>query len=165
MSSNVGKRPVAIISIEHGAFTNQTARPAIHRDALEITRWILSQGRDFIEVENQVVGNEQIQMAVAIIIHPCATCAPPLAGMQQPGLLCHIAESTIPIVAIQNILRPTGNKKILETVVVVVPHRYATGPALAGESGLCSHVGKSAITIVLVEPIDGTFDWPRAAGA
>src|SRR2546423_829593 len=97
-------------------------------------------------------------MAVAIVIHPRATRTPALAGMQQPGVLCHIAESTITIVAIQNILRPTRNKKVLETVVVIVPYRHATGPTLARESCFCSYVRKSAITIVLVKPIARTFD-------
>src|SRR5947207_13237601 len=50
-SGNVSERPVAIVAIEHRTFTNQAARPAIHRDALEITGWILSCGWDFIEAE------------------------------------------------------------------------------------------------------------------
>src|SRR3954466_14596356 len=103
-------------------------------------------------------------MAVAIVIHPRATRTPALAGMQQPRFFCHIAESTIPIVAIQSVLRPAGNKEVLETIVVIIPNRDTAGPTLAGESCFCSHVSKSAITVVLVKPVTRIFDWPRTAG-
>ncbi len=40
--------------------------------------------------------------------------------MQQSRLLCDIGESAVAVVTVQDVLRPAGDKEILEAVVVVV---------------------------------------------
>src|SRR5436190_1086005 len=85
--ADVRERAVSVIVVEHGALGNQSARTAIHRNAFKITPRIFPGRWDLIEIENQIVGDEQVQAAVAIIVHPCTTSAPALTCMHKAGFL------------------------------------------------------------------------------
>ena len=117
--------------VEHGALRNQSARTAIHRDAFEITPRVLSRWRDFVEIENEIVGEEQVEASIAVVVHPGAACAPAIAEVQQACRLRHVGESAVAVVAIQNVLRPAGDENVVAPVVVVVGDGHAAGPALA----------------------------------
>src|SRR4051812_18369652 len=126
--------------IQNRALRNQSARAAIHRDAFEVATRILSRRWDFVEVENQVVGDEQIKAAIAVVVYPRATSAPALPDVQQSRCLRHIGESAVPVVAVKYVLRPTGNEEILVPVVVVIADGYAACPALTLQASLRGYV-------------------------
>src|SRR5207249_8106184 len=142
---------------------DKSPRAAIHGHAFEITVGIFSRSWDLAEVENQVVGDEQIQAAVAVVVHPSATTAPTLAGMQQAGRLRYIRERAVAVVAVQDVLRPAGDKKILETVVVVVADGHAACPALAHQARFRGYIRESPVAVVFVKPVGRSLDRPFAA--
>ena len=60
-------------------------------------------------------------MAVPIVIHERAAGAPTHGRREQPGLLSHIRECAVAIIAIENILAPVSDEYVVETVVVIIP--------------------------------------------
>ena len=149
--------------VKHWPFRDKSARAAIHGHAFEITVGIFSRSWDLIEVENQVVRDEQIQPAVAVVVHPRATTAPALPGMRQAGRLRYIRERAVAVVAVQDVLRPAGDKKILETVVVVVADGHAACPALAHQARFRGHIRESSVAVVFVKPVGCPFHRSFAA--
>ena len=83
---HVGERAIAVVAIEQAALRLQAARPAIHRNALEIAIGILAGSRDRLKIEHHIVRDKQIQQAIAVIVDPGATRSPALAFVKQPGL-------------------------------------------------------------------------------
>ena len=78
--------------------------------------------RHGFEIEFEIIGDEQIQPAVAIVIDERAARAPARPSMQQAGLLRHIGERAVAVVAVKDVLAPVGDEQIVEPVVVVVAH-------------------------------------------
>ena len=54
--------------------------------------------------------DEQIEMSVAVVVHPGASGAPALSLLQKAGFPRHIGESAVPIVAIEDVLPPSVMK-------------------------------------------------------
>src|ERR1039458_3103634 len=106
-------------------FRRQAAWTAINADAFEIAGWVRARARNHLGIEFQIVGNEEIQIPVAVDVDEGASRAPPRALVQQARLLGHIRKRAVAVVAVKNIPRPAGDKDILEAIVVVVADRDA----------------------------------------
>ena len=88
----------------------------------------LSPGAGAVDkIEVHVVGDHQIEMAVAIVVDEGASGAPGLAGAGDAGLLGHFGENSV-LVVIETILAVVGDVKIFPSVVVVVAHADALAP-------------------------------------
>src|SRR5581483_3964165 len=125
----------------------QPARAAVHGNPFEVARRILPRRGDLLEVEDKVIGYEQIKSPVAVVIHPRATRAPARALVPQSRRLRHIRERAVAVVPIEHVLPPAGDEDVVETVVVVVADRHSISPALTSESGLLRNVGERAVAI------------------
>ena len=95
-----------------------------------------------------VVRDEQIEFAVAIVIHKCAAGVPALAVARHARFFADVGESAVAVVVVENILAKVADEKIIEAVVVVVADADALSPAGVNQSGLHGHVGESAVAIV-----------------
>src|ERR1700730_4169248 len=93
-------------------------------------------------------------MAVPVVVEKGTAGAP--AGwtfLPEPGVLSHIGECPISVVAIEPILSEVGAEDVVEAVVVVVGYAHSAGPTCSPQAGCVSNVGECAIAVVLIEPI------------
>ncbi len=147
---NVGERAIAVVVIQNVFAALQSRRSARHHYALVKARARFRHGRSR-QIEIDVVGDEQIEFAVAIVVDERAACVPARAFARHSCLLADVGEGTVTIVVVQNILAEVGNEQIVPSVVVVVADAHALPPAGMRDSGLRSHVGESSVAIVAEE--------------
>ena len=102
-----------------------------------------------MRVEIHIVGDEQIEVAVAVVIQKAASRSPALAAAGYARLLGNITKRAISVIAVQNVLAPVADKQIIESVVVVVADAAALAPARMGQAGVPGDVGKRAVAIVV----------------
>ena len=94
-------------------------------------------------------------MAIAVVVDEAATRAPSMRVVAQPGRLRHVSESAVAIVAVKQVLPPSGNEEVLEAVVVVVADADAAAPAVVHQPGLLCDIGKAAVAVVVIEAVGG----------
>src|SRR5438045_9004449 len=99
------------------------------------------------------VGNEKVKVAITLKVYEAGARAPSLLLIPKTSRFCNVGESAIPVITIKDVLSEAGTKNVVEAVVVVISYAYSTSPAGKAQAGLFSDVGKSAVTIVLVQPI------------
>src|SRR4051794_41180009 len=109
---NIFKRAVAAIAIQQIRAAAEALRATWDWD-LAITaikgRSGLGRAR---RVEGHVVGDEQIEMAVAIVIQETAACAPAVFDARHACLLRNIREGAIAVVAVENISPEVSDEEI-----------------------------------------------------
>src|SRR5947207_15987194 len=118
---------------------------------------VLPRDRRLIKGKPHIVGDEKVQVPVAIVVHKAATGAPALLLTPKPGLLGQIRESAIAVIAVENVLPEAGAENIVKAVVVIVTHTNATSPTNRVQPCFFCNVRESAVTIVFVETIGGAF--------
>src|ERR1039458_6509830 len=133
----------------------QAARATVHRNALPVATGDLAGRRHGLEVKLQVVGDEQVQVAVAVVIHEGAAGSPSHSWREQTRFLGDIGEGAIPIIAVENVLTPVSDEDVVETIVIVIRDGDTVRPTHARETGLRGDIGEGAIPVVLVEPVSG----------
>src|SRR5580704_10546558 len=99
---------------------HKSARSAFDGDAFPIAIDVVAGFGHALEIEIDIVGNEEIKMAVAVVIDEgCAGTPARFLAYQSRGLR-HVGESAVAVVAIEFVLSPIRNEEILEAVVVVI---------------------------------------------
>ncbi len=87
------------------------------------------------EVEVNVVGNGEIQLAVAVVVDEGTAGAPLLACSSDASLLGYLLECSIALVVEEAVFAVAGDVDVVESVVVIVsnagpwPHPVETRPA------------------------------------
>ena len=145
---NVGEGSIAVVVIQNVLAALQSRRPARDHHAFVEARTGFGHGRGR-QIEIDVVGDEQIEVAVAIVVDEGAAGIPARAFARHASLLADVGESAVAVVVIQNVLAEVGDEQIVPSVVVVVADANTLSPARVRDSGLRSDVGESAIAIVL----------------
>src|SRR5437667_12825507 len=102
----------------------QTRRPTADHYTFIKTRSRL-RNRSSSQIEIDIVGDEEIEFAVAIVVDKCTAGVPALAVTAHARFLGHIGERAIAIVAIKNILADIADEQIVEAVVGVAPNSNA----------------------------------------
>ncbi len=100
------------------------------------------------QIHIDVVGDEQIEVAVAVVVDECAARVPARAFARHAGFLADIGESAVAVVVIENVLAEVGDEQIVPAIVVVVADANALSPAGVRDAGLRGHVGESAVAII-----------------
>ena len=88
-----------------------------------VARFVVSAVWGLAQIVFDVATHKQIQVAVAVIIHPGGAAAPPTAA--HSGLGRYFTEGTVAIVAEQLIAAVAGDVDIQVAVVVVVTYGHA----------------------------------------
>src|SRR5438034_10454586 len=126
----------------------QTRRPAGDHYAFIKTRSRLRNwSRSQIKID--VVGDEQIEFAVAIVVDKRAASVPTLAVPAHAGFVGHIGERAIAVIVVKHVLAKIGDEEIFEAVVVVVTNANALSPAGVGYASLHGNVCECSVTIIL----------------
>src|SRR5450755_1413083 len=154
---HVRERAIPVVVVEDVLASRQSAGATVHRDALPVAGGVLAGHRSVLQIEADVVRDEQIEMAVSIIVQECAPGTPTRRTIfPKAGLLGHLGERAIAIVAVEAVLSEVGDEDIVETVVVIVGDANGVRPANGPQAGFIGHVGERAVTVVLIEPV-GSF--------
>ena len=154
---HVGKRAVAVVVIQDVGRGGQAARPAIHRHALPVAVFSLARGRRVGKAKIHVVGHEEVEPPVFIVVEEAAARVPPgtRAALDEAGLFRDVGERAVAVVVIERVLAPVGHKEVVETVVIVVPDANSLAPTRARETRLPGDVGKRAVAVVVIQMVGG----------
>src|SRR6266851_4733663 len=117
---------------------------------------VLSRHGCVFKREANVVGDEQIKMAITVVVQKTAPGAPSRLIVPEAGSLGHIGKGSVPIVAVEVILSEAGAEDVFESVVVVIADAHRRGPVHRPQSRFVRNVGKRTVTIVLVEVVSRT---------
>ena len=134
----------------------QSGRSARHHHGFVETGAALRHRRGF-QVEVDVVGDEEVEFAVAIVIDESATCGPAGSHARDSGLLADVGEGAVAVVVVEHVLAVVGDEQIVVAVVVVVADADALSPAGVLEPSLQGDVGEGAVAIVLEQVVEGLF--------
>src|SRR5258708_19319152 len=95
-----------------------------------------------------VVGDKQVEPAVAIVVDEGAPGIPALAIAGDAGFFAHVGKGAVAVVVVENILAKISDEEIFEAVIVVIANADALSPARVRHTRLGRDIGESAITIV-----------------
>ena len=148
---NVGESAVAVVVEENIGIARETARAAHDWNAFPLTGGgFVGRGR-LCGIKLDVIADEKVEMAVAIIVEECAACAPAHMLVIDAGLASDIGEGAVTVVVKKDVVSPETAEEIVPSVIVVVADADARLPAGAREAGLCGDIGKCSVAIVLVQ--------------
>src|SRR5664279_6109079 len=115
LDGHVLEGAVAPVVIQDVLVVWQSARAAHHRSTLPHARRPVSRSWGCGHVEINVVRNEKIEVAVAVVVHKGAACAPLLAIASNSGFRAHQFEYTV-IVVIQPVLAVVRNVEVFPSI-------------------------------------------------
>src|ERR1035441_9805444 len=102
-------------------------------------------------IEIDVVGDEEVEAPVAIVIDETAARGPADVVVPEAGFARDIGEGTVAVVVKQDIVSPESDEEIDEAIVVVVAGTDSLSPAGEGDAGLLGDVGEGAVMQIAVE--------------
>ena len=126
--ADVRERAVAVVAIQRMPAVRKAARAAEHRNPLPVAVAVRARHRRVLEREPDVVRDEQIEVAVAVVVEEAAAGAPARLRVPEPRRLRHVGEGPVAVVAIEPVLAEERAEEILEAVVVVVADADAGRP-------------------------------------
>ena len=149
---DVFKSSVAAIVIENVLRAGKSARAAHHGNPFPDAGRPLSRRGRGREIEIHIVGDNQIEAAIAIVVDEGAARAPGLARSGDSGLLSDFSEDPM-IVVVKAVLPVVGDVEIFPSVIVVIPDADALAPTSRRQPCFGSDIGKGAVVIIMVEAI------------
>ena len=162
--ADIGKRTVAIIAVQRVSSSGHSDRSAFNGYASPVAIRVLSWNRCMLEREAHVIGNEQIEIPIPVVVDETAARPPAWRIVPQSGTPGHVGKRSIAVVAVETVLPEVCAKNILESVIVVIADANRGGPARCFQTGFFRHIGECAVTIVLVKAIAGVRRIFREAG-
>src|SRR5437870_3613657 len=125
-------------------------RPTLHQETLVTAiALVATRFRKFVDVHMNIARDEQVDIAISIVIGPCRTCCKPV--YLQSSAVGHIFEFAVAQVVIERSPSVPSHKKIQASVIIEVCNRYAHAPALTGQACLLRDVGEVHIRILMIE--------------
>src|SRR5205807_1530615 len=97
--ADIGEVPVAVVVEQEIGLARQAARSALHRDATVLAGLVLTELRKVIEIDLDVAADEQIQIAIPIVISEAAARRP--SARCNAGLFGNVGKRPIVIVSIE----------------------------------------------------------------
>ena len=99
--------------------------------------------------------DEQIEPAVVVEIEPDGAGGPVILENfgAQPGVLAHVGEGAVAVVAVEDGAAVGGDEQIGEAVVIVIAHGHAHAEGASGDAGFFCDVGEGAVAIVFVKRV------------
>ena len=96
-----------------------------------------------------IIGDCDVEFAVAVIVDEGATRTPFLAGAGGSGLRRDLFKGSVALVVIKAVMAVSGDIEIVVAVVVVVADANALPPARVRKSGLDGDIGEGSVVIVM----------------
>ena len=150
---------VAKIVIKDIFRPRQATRAAHHRHAFPHAGGPLAGSGRGGQIEIDVVGDEQIELAVAVVVDKSAPGAPGFSVAGNFGFLADVGEGAVSVVVVEDVFAVVGDVKIFPAVVVVVADAYALAPPGVSQAGFCRDVGESAVMVVAIKVARWGFPW------
>ena len=126
---DVFERSIALVVVQQVRFERQPARAAVDRhgavEAVGIGAWLWRRR----EVELQVIGDEQVEVADAVVVQERAARVVTNSVLSEMSLRRDILEPSAVHVAVEAVLAPVGDEQVGVSVVVVVARADALRPA------------------------------------
>ena len=145
---HVFKGTVAPVSIEHVGSARESLRPTRNGNFVEAAIGRFSRTWGSRRVEVHVVAHEKIQMAIAVVVEK-ATARPPLPSRSRNArLLGYVGESSVAVIAVENVAAPVANEQVVESIIVEVANAATLAPSRMRESSLPGDVGEGAVAVV-----------------
>ena len=132
------ERPVAFVAEEEVAFAGQAARAALHRDAAVLAGLALAELGQAREIDLHVAADEEVEVAVAVVVREAAARRPAAAG--DPGLRRDVGEGAVVVVAVEVIPAHAGHVDVFPAVAVHVGRAHADAPARVADPRLVRDV-------------------------
>ena len=126
---HVGECAVAAVAIEDIRAAGESQWSTRNRDVVVATVGRLTGPRRRRRIEIHIVGDEQIEMAVAVVIQKAAARAPARSGSSDSGLFRDVGKRAVTVVVIEHVPAPVGDEQIVEAVVVVIADTTSLAPA------------------------------------
>ena len=148
---NIGERAVTVVVKENVGIAGKSARAAHRGNAFPLADGRRGWRRRVFRIELDVIADEKIEKAVAVVVEPRAAGAPANFFVVDTRFSRDVAKCSVAIVVKQNVVAPEAAEEIVPAVVVVVAHADSGLPAGAGESGFFGDVGERSVAIVFVQ--------------
>jgi len=78
------------------------------------------------EVDIDVVGDEQVQQPVAVVVEKSAAGSEARGVVEEAGLGRDVGEGAVSVVAVELVLSVVGDEQVLKAIVVVIAYADAT---------------------------------------
>src|SRR5260221_3322835 len=110
-----------------------------------------------------VVADEEVEMAVAVVVEPQRGGAESLASSEAAGL-CHVYKGSFAGIAEQAVLADASDQNIREAIVVVIADGDAHAVEFDVESGGAGDIGEGAVAIISIELQRGAIPFVAPPG-
>src|SRR5215469_12014311 len=154
---HIGESSVAVVSIQGVLASGQPPRPALDGNPFPPAVDVFAGGRCIFKRKANVVGNEEVQVSIAVVVHEAAAGAKPWLVVRESGGFGHVGESSVAVVSIESVLPEIGAKDVVKAVVVVVAYTNPAGPADRVQAGFLGDIRERPVAVVLVQPIRRAF--------
>ena len=105
------------------------------------------------EIETQVVGDEEIESAIAVVVDERAARAPANLARDQTCRTGDVLEALALLVPVEHVAAEIRQEEIRPSVVVVVPGADARGPAGAAHARRAGDIVECAVAPVSIQPV------------
>ena len=151
---HVGEPPTSVVVIERHGFGRQAHGAADHGEPFPHALPAIAGLGHAGGIEIEIVGDEQVQLAVAIVIEKGAAGAPAL-GRGQAACLRLIAKRAVALVMPEHVAAPGGDEQVDAAVVVDVAGTDALAPVVVSDAALRGYVFKAQSAEVVIEEVRG----------
>src|SRR5215510_339564 len=108
----------------------------------------------------RVAGDEQIHVAIAIVIAPCRAGAESTAA--HSGLLCDILKFAVAQIVVEHVAVVASDKQVKLAIVIIVSHSNAHAPAKSCQTRFSGDVFEGAVWFLVVKSDHGVAALPQS---
>ncbi len=127
--TDVFKLSSAEVEVENVRRAAETTGAAHDGNTIPDASGSLARRRRMGEVEVHVVGDGEVQLAVAVVIDEGTAGAPLFSCSSDAGLLGYLFEGAIALVMEETVFAVAGDVEVVESVVVIVPDADTLAPS------------------------------------
>ncbi len=106
-----------------------------------------------VDVEIHIVGNEQIQLAVVIVINEGRASRP--TGIVHPSGLRYIRKCAVAVILEEAVWPKASYIQIIKPVIIIIAGGDSHSPTDVPDVGLVRYISKRAVTVVVIESAFG----------
>src|SRR5258708_106822 len=139
--------------IKRIAGTLQSSGATLHRYPFELAGAPFTKLRQIIHVEIHIIGHEEIELAIVVIIDEGRAGRP--TRIADARFLSNVGEGAVAVVSEQMVWPQAGHIDVVKAIVIVVTNGDPHSPADVGETGLVCNISKSPVAVVVIESAAG----------